>query len=63
MAKSTKKQTKKIVYRDSKTGRFTSNAYALKHPKTTEKELLIGQGSMNIRPGKDDYSLYKSKSK
>lgn len=31
-------KNKKIVYRSSETGRFVTENYAKKHPKTTEKE-------------------------
>lgn len=35
---SDKKEEKKTVYRDSDTGQFTTERYAERHPKTTEKE-------------------------
>ncbi len=30
--------TKRIIYRDSETGQLTTQGYAAKHPKTTERE-------------------------
>lgn len=33
-----KKPEKKTIYRDSETGQITTEDYAKRHPKTTEKE-------------------------
>lgn len=39
-----KQEEKKTVHRDSEKGRFVTQEYAEKHPKTTEKERVrIGQ--------------------
>jgi hypothetical protein len=38
MAKKSAPPPKKTIYRDSKTGKITTEKYAKKHPATTEKE-------------------------
>jgi len=38
MASKSKSTEKKTIYRDSETGRITTEDYAKRHPKTTEKE-------------------------
>ncbi|WP_301339234.1 hypothetical protein [Hymenobacter taeanensis] len=38
MSKNPKPKRKKTIYRDSETGRITTEEYAEENPKTTEKE-------------------------